>query len=349
MSADKIKIAVVGGAHASAVTLPALMSTEEFSVSTFCARSLDVQHYKSVRDAELPVLSNWRDLISELSLDAVALALPPKIQEEIALPLIESGKALFCEKPISATLGGAQAMLDAAKENNVSLAFNFGFRYSTAFRALYDLVSTGAMGNVVAVSVDWMLATRSNKNLSMNWKSDLSMGGGSVYTMGSHVLDYISWIFGSLSDINVQRGTMVRERPEFEGSQNLASVTADDSCLISGNCGMGAPFSARIYTAVPVSLGHSVTVFFEQGYARLANGPNDDTYSNFILSFHGEKGAIECRSFYDDRITVTRRVVSQFAKIILAGERAPISNEELLRVQECLIPIDTLPEFKRAD
>ena len=346
MSEDKIKVAVVGGAHASAVTLPALASIEEFSVSGFFARSSDLQRYKSVKDAGLPVLTDWRELISDSSLDAVALALPPKIQEDIALQLLESGKAVFCEKPISATFAGAKAMLDAAQKNNASLAVNFGFRYSTAFRALYDFVSTAVMGNVVAVSVDWILATRSNKNFSVNWKSDLSMGGGSVYTMGSHVLDYISWIFPSLSDVKVQRATMIRERPELEGSPDLAAVTADDSCLISGICGGGAPFSARIYTAVPVSLGHSVTVFFEQGCVRLANGPADDTYSNFILTLTGDGRTTEPRKFYDDRITVTRRAASQFAKTISEGERAPISDEELLCVQQCLTPIDRLPAFQ---
>ena len=74
------------------------------------------------RTAELARAANvargfgdWRALIDDRAVAAVAVAVPPDLQPEIARRALDLGKPVFVEKPLAADLAGAQAMLDAAR------------------------------------------------------------------------------------------------------------------------------------------------------------------------------------------------------------------------------------------
>src|SRR5437764_1175186 len=60
-------------------------------------------------------VGDWRALVDDPAVAAVAIAVPPDLQPAVAQRALDRGKPVFVEKPLAADLAGARAMLDAAR------------------------------------------------------------------------------------------------------------------------------------------------------------------------------------------------------------------------------------------
>jgi predicted dehydrogenase len=86
------------------------------------------------------VLADYRELFGLV--DAVTVAVPTELHREIALPFLERGISVLVEKPITRTVGEADALIAAAKTSGATLAAGHTERYNPAVAAVLPLVST---------------------------------------------------------------------------------------------------------------------------------------------------------------------------------------------------------------
>ena len=67
-------------------------------------------------------MQNWLpSLLSDPSLDAIYIPLPPSMHAEWTINAAEHGKHVLCEKPLSAKSDEATIMADACRQNGVQL------------------------------------------------------------------------------------------------------------------------------------------------------------------------------------------------------------------------------------
>ena len=340
------RTAIVGHIQALNALLPAFQAVPGFAVTALCGRNSAI-----IRAAAAPAgigktHPTWEALADDPTIEVVALALPPLLQSQAAVQLAAAGKHLFCEKPLAADLAGARAMFDAVTARQRVAVVNFGFRMIEAFRDFHSITRSGILGAPQSGMVEWLLATRRDPSMSWNWKSDARQGGGTLSMMTSHVFDYLGWCFGEIIDARLQATSLVPARPDGFSGQ-LKPVVADDSDNLLLTIAPSLPVSVTVSTALSVSQGHRVRVWFENGLLELANSPADDFHDGFKLTFHPAKHTdpalpeqvrqlavcSQMAPFFPGRITVTRRVVEQFA-LALAGQehRAPTLADGL-RVQ----------------
>ena len=78
----------------------------------------------------LKVYDTWQKLAAEC--DALSVAVPATFHHSMTIPLLEMGKHVLVEKPIAASVEEAEAMVKAAKENNVVLAVGHVERFNPA-------------------------------------------------------------------------------------------------------------------------------------------------------------------------------------------------------------------------
>jgi myo-inositol 2-dehydrogenase / D-chiro-inositol 1-dehydrogenase len=86
------------------------------------------------------------ELLADPSIQAVVIAAPPSVHADLIEAASGAGKAIFCEKPMGLTLVDADRAIDAARAAGVPLQVGFNRRYATDFRAAYDLVASGQLG-----------------------------------------------------------------------------------------------------------------------------------------------------------------------------------------------------------
>src|SRR3954453_246638 len=73
----------------------------------------------------VPWTDRAEDLLANPAVDAVYIAVPHHLHAPLHLQAVAAGKPILVEKPIATTLADAEAMIAAARVNNVPLSVNF--------------------------------------------------------------------------------------------------------------------------------------------------------------------------------------------------------------------------------
>tara|TARA_B100000287_G_scaffold393882_1_gene407507 strand:+ start:2682 stop:3668 length:987 start_codon:yes stop_codon:yes gene_type:complete len=88
------------------------------------------------------------DDISFDSFDAFIIATPPKSHYSIAKKIINKGKPVLVEKPLTLDLLSAKKINDLAKKNNVNLMVGHLLLFHPAFRKMKDIINKGIIGEI---------------------------------------------------------------------------------------------------------------------------------------------------------------------------------------------------------
>ena len=106
-----IRVGIVGCNYGRTVQLPAFRADRRCEV-TALAGSNATRTAELARAADVPnAYGEWRTLVEDPAVQAVAIATMPALQARIALRALELGKPVFAEKPMASTLDDARAML----------------------------------------------------------------------------------------------------------------------------------------------------------------------------------------------------------------------------------------------
>ena len=91
---------------------------------------------------------DFRQLIRDPAVDAVAVATPVSTHFEIALAALEAGKHVLVEKPLAATSEHARGLVEAARAAQRTLMVDHIFPYTPAVRKLREFVDAGVLGDI---------------------------------------------------------------------------------------------------------------------------------------------------------------------------------------------------------
>ena len=95
--------------------------------------------------------ADYRELAKE-ELDAVSIAVPTSLHRQVALEFIKAGTNVLVEKPIADTIENAQAIIEAAKKEKVTLMVGHIERFNPAVLKLKDIIDAGVLGEIVTMN-----------------------------------------------------------------------------------------------------------------------------------------------------------------------------------------------------
>jgi UDP-2-acetamido-3-amino-2,3-dideoxy-glucuronate N-acetyltransferase len=151
----KIKVAVVGVGYwgknlvrnfHELGTLEALCDADT-SIAVDCERN-----YKGVR-----FYSEFSEVLSDSSIDAVALATPAAAHYEMAKAALDAGKDVLVEKPLAIDVKDGEHLVQLAKLNRRILMVGHILRYHPAILKLQNLIQDGTLGKI-----DYLYSNRLN-------------------------------------------------------------------------------------------------------------------------------------------------------------------------------------------
>ena len=112
---------------------------------------------------------DFRDLIHDPNVDIVHIATPPHWHGIMSVAAAEAGKDIFCEKPMTRTIGEGKRVREAIKRNGRIFRLNTWFRFKDTFyglgttaEPLKKLVDSGLLG--------WPLTVRISGATGFAWK-----------------------------------------------------------------------------------------------------------------------------------------------------------------------------------
>jgi hypothetical protein len=135
MAADRLAVGVIGaGLIAQAVHLPTLSGLGElFSVEAIADPSERARGAARARHGVPHGYADWRDLLGDSSLDAVAICSPTGTHAEMTLAALEHGLHVFVEKPLCVTLEDAQAIVDQCATSGCTVQVGYMKRYHPGY------------------------------------------------------------------------------------------------------------------------------------------------------------------------------------------------------------------------
>ena len=111
--------------------------------------------YKGLAEQKVRTFHDFRKMIDAMGggLDAVTVATPDHTHAVASAAAIRAGKHVFCEKPLTRTVGESRALRKLARKYKVATAMGNQGTYSGAFRRALELIRQGAIGEVKEVHI----------------------------------------------------------------------------------------------------------------------------------------------------------------------------------------------------
>jgi predicted dehydrogenase len=100
------------------------------------------------RYPSVQVTTDYRELLNNPDIDAIAIATPVHAHYELALQALQHGKHVLVEKPMTSTSEQAMRLIDEAERRNLVLCVDHTFVYTGAVRKIKDLVQSGKLGDI---------------------------------------------------------------------------------------------------------------------------------------------------------------------------------------------------------
>ena len=337
---SKIGVAVVGTGFGQKVHIPGFQAHHRTEVVAVYHRNLDkAQAIASAQN--IPYACNSiEDIVAISEVAGVSISTPPFLHFEMAKIVLQAGKHLLLEKPTTLTVNEARELYQLANRSSQNTinpgisrsiaTMDFEFRFIPAWQMLAELLAAGYVGEKRLIKIDWLVSSRADANRPWNWYSQKDRGGGVLGAIGSHVFDYINWLFGPPQRLSGQLITGISARPDPNDWGNLKSVDADDSCTLMLELAGGTPCQVCLSSVTYQGRGHWVEIYGSNGTLVLGSANQQDYVHGFRLwgSQGGESIAeikipqrLEFPQVYPDgRIAPFIRVVDKWVEAIDAGE-----------------------------
>src|SRR6476646_4034150 len=91
---------------------------------------------------------DYRDLLKNPDIDAVAISTPVSTHFPLAMEALQAGKHVLVEKPMTADTEQAQRLIDEAARRKLVLMVDHTFVYTGAVRKIRELINEGTLGDV---------------------------------------------------------------------------------------------------------------------------------------------------------------------------------------------------------
>ena len=196
-----IRLGIVGSNYGRTVQLPAFRADPRCEVIALAGSN-------AARTAELARADNipkaygdWRALVEDSNVQAVAIATLPSLQAQIAIRALELGKPVFAEKPLASNLGAARAMLKQASVSRKPTMIDFNFHQIMAWQRAKSMLDTNAVGTLRHVTVHWHVESRAIQTRMRSWKTVGDDGGGVLGNFISHCFHYLEWFCGPIAGL----------------------------------------------------------------------------------------------------------------------------------------------------
>lgn len=144
---------------------------------------------------DVPADAQYTDYAAMLEaepLDAVLVGTPHTLHYEQVVAALESGRHVYCDKPLATDLERAQELTNRAERSQQTLMVGYQRHLQTAFRTARERFADGSPTWLTAsITQDWI------DDSMGTWRLDPELsGGGFLYDTGSHVLDGVLWTTG---------------------------------------------------------------------------------------------------------------------------------------------------------
>lgn len=152
-----------------------------------------LQQALNLTDSDVRGYSDYREVLQQDDIDIVHIATPPHWHGIMAADAAEAGKDIWCEKPMTRTIGEGEKVVEAVQRNGSIFRLNTWFRFEDVFygmgtpvKPIKKLVENDVFG--------WPLKVTISETTGFNWKFNWSGLTNLESQWIPESLDYDMWL-----------------------------------------------------------------------------------------------------------------------------------------------------------
>lgn len=186
---EKLGVALVGlGYYSKDLLAPGLLKTKYCELKGIVTGSPEKvpvwQEKYGILDKNVYSYENMEQIANNPDIDVIYVVLPPSMHREFTVRGANSGKHIWCEKPMAPSVVDCEQMIQACKNNGVSLSIGYRCQHDPNIQAYREVTRSKKFGNVSTV----YSAAGYREGRTNHWKQKKALGGGVMGDMGVYSL-----------------------------------------------------------------------------------------------------------------------------------------------------------------
>lgn len=142
---------------------------------------------KAAMDAGIFVYENNEAILADPAVEAVIIATPNDVHEELAVAAFESGKHVICEKPVEMSVKALDRMIAASQKAGKVFTVHQNRRWDVDFLAMKEIARSGQIGTILNMES----RIHGSRGIPSDWRCEKEHGGGMMLDWGVHLIDQI--------------------------------------------------------------------------------------------------------------------------------------------------------------
>ena len=327
------KIVIVGSGFGMYCLLPTFSKIKGCKVVGICGKNSErMTNY--CKKFGVSRYTNWKEMLEKEKPDAIAIAIIPKYQYEIAKYSLENNIAVFAEKPLTTSFADSLILKELAKTKKLPNMIDFEFPEIPEWRKAKQILENEQIGKVSSISVNWTFLSYDLKNKIDSWKTDIEQGGGALSLVFSHTFYYLEYFLGEIKDLQCNFSSSEKSLNNGETTINM-TISFKNGC--KGNIHVDISDSEQ--------QKHVIEFHGTNGKLILQNQSNS-LVDNFELILHTTNGPqkiesdkpviISNENSEDPRVKVVSYLAEKFIKWCNTGVSVKPDFQDGARVQELI-------------
>ena len=138
---------------------------------------------------------SFEELMKDEGLDIIYIATIHVTHLDIGLKVLEAGKPVLCEKPMTMNARDTKALIHKAREKGLFLMEATWMRFFPAVVELRRMIAEGDIGEVKFVRANFSF--RRPPDRAKGRLTDPKLGGGSILDVGIYTISFATMLFGA--------------------------------------------------------------------------------------------------------------------------------------------------------
>jgi predicted dehydrogenase len=269
-------------------------------------------------------------VIDDPDVEVVYVATNHPAHREWAIRAADAGKHLLCEKPLAVTRADAQAIVEAARRNDVFLLEAFAYRCHPQTRRLLELLRSGAIGEVRVIDAAFGYDAGPDPG---NYLLVHELAGGSILDVGCYPTSMAHLI------ARTALGS-VTEPTDVSGVAEFGPTGVDHyaSAVLRFDGGV----MARVACSIRVDIESSLRVFGSRGQITVPSPwlpRRVEGRAEIVVRRAGSQAEVERIEPDADEYLIE---VDAVGEMVRAGERSPV----VMPWEESLANMGTLDRWR---
>jgi predicted dehydrogenase len=165
----RVRVAVAGLGYWGPQIARNLSDLPGAEVALLCDVNAETLAAVGRRFPEVPRVTRLEDVLSDPSIDAVALATPVSTHYEMAAAALAADKHVFVEKPLAHSVAAARELAETAEKRGLVLMPGHTFLYSPPVTRIKEEIEAGELGEIYFISMSRVNLGLHQPDVSVIW------------------------------------------------------------------------------------------------------------------------------------------------------------------------------------